>query len=90
MIEADKIARAETLLKVVAGMDSQAGFEHWGVDRQSYENFHQEMMSLWIRRCQQMGVPVNNRMVPTINTLMVHHFLTGVVAGKLDAGVHID
>jgi len=81
-IGAAEIAEAENLLKLVAGMDTQASFIHYGVDRQAYENFHQEMMSLFIRRAQQQGIQIPQRLVPTINTIMVHHFMVGVVAGR--------
>ena len=81
-IGAKEIDQAERLLRVVAGMDTQKSFEHYGVDRQAYENFHQEMMSLFIRRCQESGIAIPNRITPIINTLMLHHFMVGVVAGR--------
>jgi len=81
-IGAKEIEQAERLLKLVAGMDTQASFQHYNVDRMAYENFHQEMMSLFIRRAQQQGIQIPQRLIPTINTIMVHHFMVGVVAGK--------
>jgi hypothetical protein len=85
MIDAGSIETAERLLKFVGGGKPDGhdrSFKHYEVERQDYENFHQEMMSLVIKRCQQEGIQIPPRLVPVINTLMAHHFLVGVVCGK--------
>lgn len=85
MIDAEAIAQAEKLLRFVdgaEGMDTNQQFGHYSVDRQAYENFHQEIMALFIRRSQELNIPIPQKLVPVINTLMSHHFLVGVVCGR--------
>lgn len=87
MIDGKTIEQAERLLRIVVGdgMDVQGQFNHYKVDRQAYENFHQEMMGILIKRLQQSRVQVPNTAMPIINTIMAHHFLVGVVASRLAA-----
>lgn len=84
MIGAEEIATAEKLLKIVVGdgMDVPGQFAHYQIDRVAYENFHQQMMSLMIARCQQSGTVIPRTLIPVLNTLLMHHFLVGVVCGR--------
>jgi len=84
MIQAEDMQRAERLLKIVVGdgMDVPGQFSHYQIDRQAYENFHQEQMLLMIRRAQQLKIQIPRELIPVVNTLMAHHFLTGFVCGK--------
>ena len=84
MIGASDINQAERLLRIVVGdgMDVPGQFSHYQIDRMAYENYHQEQMSLLIRRSQEINAPIPQKLVPTINTLMVHHFLVGFVCGR--------
>jgi len=83
MINATDIEMAERLLRIVVGdgMSVQGQFEHYKINRDDYEKFHKDLMSLFIRRTQMSGIPVRNELMPVLNTLMTHHFLVGYVCG---------
>lgn len=87
MINGETISQAERMLRIVVGdgMDVSGQMRAYEVDRQAYENFHQEMMSLFIHRLQQTKTQYPRTIIPVINTLMVHQFLIGVVCGRLTA-----
>ena len=91
MIGAKEIETAERLLRIVVGdgMDVQGQFKHYRVDRIAYDKFHQEMMSIVIRRAQQTRVPVHGELVPILNTIIAHHFLVGVVCGIQESKAHL-
>jgi len=78
------------MLKLVAGVDGidvPRQFQTYQVDRIAYENFHQDMMSLIIKRTQEQRQRIPRVMIPTLNTVLAHHFLVGVVCGRNAAGV---
>jgi hypothetical protein len=85
LITADTIVNAEKMLRIIASEPGnvEGQMRAYQIDRQAYENFHQEMISLFIRRMREEQLQYPRMIIPVLNTLMVHHFLIGVACGRM-------
>lgn len=82
MIDGDALARAENILQVVYGQGMDRQLEVLGVDRDAWTSFLQQTTGVVKHRYPDLWASMDPRLEPTLNTIMTHCLLVGLVAGK--------
>jgi len=82
MIASHEVERAEQVLKVIYGGDLERQLEHLQVDREVIANMVSHCWEIIDRHYKGSRSAMDPRLTAPINTMLVHFFLVGVVAGK--------
>lgn len=87
MIGPDEIERAERMLQLVYGgtPDAPRQLSNLEIEREAFDQFLTHRINTLRKSHDRAWRAMDPRLEPAINTLLMHFFLTGVVAGRFDA-----
>jgi len=88
VIGSEQIEKAEIMLQAIYGASPDDAMRQLGnleVDRDAFDQFLQHRIGTLRNRYNRAWRAMDPAIEPAFNTLLLHFFLTGLVAGRVDA-----
>jgi hypothetical protein len=82
VIDAEDIQRAERVLQVIYGGPMDRQLERMQIDRDVFDRFLQEKLSLLRQRYGNAWHEMDPRLEPAISTILAHFLLVGIIVGR--------